>query len=79
MSFVSSLFGLGGNAPPPPPPVTPPPAPPTMASASVQAASEQAGLAAAAASGQGFGDTLKTSPLGAKTPSTTTGAATLGG
>ena len=77
MSFISSLFGGGAPAPPPPP--SPPPSPPTMANASVQQAGQQAQLEAAAASGQGFSDTIKTGSLGAPKPNTTSGAATLGG
>jgi hypothetical protein len=41
-----------------------------MAKDSVQLAGQQAALAAAAQAGQGFGDTLKTSSLGAPNPQT---------
>jgi hypothetical protein len=49
-----------------------------MASASVQQAGQQAALEAAAASGAGFSDTIKTGSLGAPKPNTTSGAETLG-
>ncbi len=80
MSFVGSFFShlFGGGAPPPPSAPPPPPHVPTMASQSVQLASEQAGAGAAAASGQGFSDTIKTGSLGAPKPATTGGAETLG-
>jgi hypothetical protein len=72
---MSFLFGHP-SAPAPPPP---PPHPPTLANAAVQQAGQQAALEAAAASGQGFSDTIKTSSLGAPKPGTTSGAQTLGG
>jgi hypothetical protein len=73
---MSFLFG---HAPSPPSPPPPPPHPPTLASQAVQQAGQQAALEAAAASGQGFDNTIKTSSLGAPKPATTGGAQTLGG
>ena len=70
---------LMGSPPAAPPPPAPPPSPPTLAKGSVQLAGQQAALEAAAASGQGFGDTIKTGSLGAPKPDTTSGGATLGG
>lgn len=72
---MSFLFGSPPSPPPPPPP---PPHPPTIAKDTVQLAGQQSALAAAAASGQGFADTLKTSGLGAPNPNTTK-SALLGG
>ena len=59
-------------APPPPPPT-----PPTMASPIVQESASQTAARAAAAEGQGFNDTVKSSPEGAPAPSLA--KATLGG
>ena len=61
---------LFGSPPTPPPPPPPPPHPATMAKDSIQLAGQQAALAAAAQSGAGFSDTLKTSSLGAPAPQT---------
>lgn len=47
---------------------TPPPAPPKMANAQTQDAGAAVRAAAAAANGQGFADTIKTSAQGADSP-----------
>ena len=51
-----------------PPSVPPSPPPPPILSAVPQANSNAATLAAAAAGGQGYAQTIKTSPLGAAAP-----------
>jgi hypothetical protein len=73
MSFLAPTM-----TPPPPPP--PPPAPPTLADSSVQAVGANArNAAAAAAGGQGFNNTIATSPQGAPNPQTTGGGKSLTG
>ena len=63
---MAFLFG-GLKAPPPSPP---PPNPPLIADPSTQASANAAQLAAAAAAGQGFNNTIQSSPQGAPAPST---------
>lgn len=72
---------MGFNTPKAPPVKMPPPAahPPTLANASVQAAGRNAKTIAAAAEGQGFGDTVKTSPQGDLQPAPVAKNTLLGG
>ena len=64
-------MGFGGG-PKPPPLALPPPAahPPTLGSAFSAIATQASNNAAKAAEGEGFDNTIKTSPQGASAPST---------
>lgn len=72
---------LGGGAPkapkvrPPPPPANPP----TLANPAVSAAGAQTAARAAAASGKGFGGTVRTGPGGLVAPAQTAPVSLLGG
>lgn len=72
-------MGFGGG-PKPGPLSLPPPAahPPTLGSAFSAIATQASNNAAKAAEGQGFDDTIKTSPQGDKTPPSTAKVTLLG-
>lgn len=71
---------MGFGSPPPPSIRMPPLAahPSTLADTSVAAAGSNARLAAGAAEGMGFGDTVKTSPQGVQAKATTAPVTLLG-
>lgn len=74
-------MGFLASSPPKPqmPPMPPPAAnPPTQGSQQIALAGEAAKAKAAAAEGQGFDNTIKTSPEGLQTPPSTAHATLLG-
>lgn len=70
MGFLAPDTPAATPAPPPPPPPPPAAHPATAASGAVQSSADQQRRRAQAAAGQGFSDTLKTSPTGTAAPST---------